>query len=314
MRRALVLGGTGGIGRAVTRRLLADGWRVEVTGRTRVPEELVAEGAGFSRVERDDVAAVRAVFGAGADLLVDCTCFTAAHAESLLPLARHATSTVMLSSKAVYVDGQGRHVNSAEEPRFDGPVSEAQPTLPPGTMPYDSPEGYGPNKVAAERTLLDSGLPVTVLRPSKVHGEGVSAPLEWYFLERALDRQPEVLLARRGRGADHPSAAVNIAALIAAVADRPGARILNAADPDAPDGLAISRIVAAAAGHRWREVLLDDDAPPELGRHPWDRVPPIVLDMSAAHALGYRPVGDYATTVRAELRWLLATRPGRSGG
>ncbi|WP_236808848.1 hypothetical protein [Amycolatopsis albispora] len=29
--------------------------------------------------------------------------------------------------------------------------------------------------------------------------------------------------------------------------------------------------------------------------------------MSAAHALGYRPVGDYAATVREELRWLMAS-------
>ncbi|ANZ39177.1 hypothetical protein BBK82_26985 [Lentzea guizhouensis] len=37
----------------------------------------------------------------------------------------------------------------------------------PGSMDFDSPKGYGANKVAAEHTLLDSGLPVTVLRPSK---------------------------------------------------------------------------------------------------------------------------------------------------
>ncbi|MBN6039963.1 sugar nucleotide-binding protein [Amycolatopsis sp. 195334CR] len=305
MRRALILGGTGGIGRAVARRLLTDGWQVDVTGRdpARMPRDLA--GAGFSR---------EPVLGTGVDLLVDCTCFTAKHAEALLPLARHATSTVMLSSKAVYVDGQGHHVNSTEPPRFDGPITEHQPTVPPGSMPYDSPEGYGPNKVAAEQTLLDSGLPITVLRPSKVHGEGAANPLEWHFLEQALARQPVVQLARRGRGIDHPSATVNIAALVATVADRPGARVLNAADPDAPDGLAISRIVAAAAGHSWREELLDDDAPPGLGWHPWDRVPPIVLDMGAAHALGYRPAGDYATTVQDELRWLIETRPARSAG
>ncbi|WP_236808849.1 reductase [Amycolatopsis albispora] len=258
MRRALILGGTGCLGRAVARRLVADGWRVDVTGRDpgRMPPGLAAAGVRFHQAGRGDP------LGTGVDLLVDCTCFTAAHAEALLPLARHATSTVMISSKAVYRDDEGRHANSAEAPRFAGPVTERQPTLPPGTMPYDSAEGYGPNKVAAERTLLDSGLPVTVLRPSKVHGEGASPPREWYFVKRALDRRPAVLLARRGRGADQPSAAVNLAALVAVVADQPGARVLNAADPDAPDGLAIARIVAAEAGHRWREVLLDDNAPP----------------------------------------------------
>jgi nucleoside-diphosphate-sugar epimerase len=31
-------------------------------------------------------------------------------------------------------------------------------------------EGYAPCKGAAERAALDSGLPVTVIRPSKIHG------------------------------------------------------------------------------------------------------------------------------------------------
>jgi hypothetical protein len=96
------------------------------------------------------------------------------------------------------------------------------------------------------------------------------------------------------------------------VAERPGWRILNAADPDAPDGLAISRAIAALLGHAWREVLLHDDVPDALGMHPWHKIPPFVLDMSAAYALGYRPVGDYATTVADEVRWLVdAARRGR---
>jgi nucleoside-diphosphate-sugar epimerase len=205
----------------------------------------------------------------------------------------------------VYVDGDGNHVNSMSPPLFTEAVTEQQPTMRPGDMPFDSPHGYGANKVAAEQVLLGSGLPVTVLRPSKVHGEGAAPPREWYFVKRALDRRPAVLLAHRGKGADHPSAAANIAALVEIVAQQPGRRILNAADPDAPDALAISRVIATATGHAWREVLLNDDAPPQLGQHPWNRIPPIVLDTSAAQALGYRPVGDYATTVADEIDWMV---------
>ncbi|HWN33366.1 MAG TPA: NAD-dependent epimerase/dehydratase family protein [Pseudonocardia sp.] len=307
MPHALVIGGTGLVGRAVARRLLADGWTVRLTGRDRanLPADLAAAGAGFSPAERDDAAALAAAAGDGADLLVDCICFTAAQAELLLPLARSASSTVLISSKAVYVDGEGRHSNSEQPPRFDGPVTEQQPTMAPGTMDYRSPLGYGANKVAAEQVLLDSGAPVTVLRPSKIHGEGARPPREWYFVKRALDRRPAVLLAGRGAGTDHPSAAANIAALVQLAAGLPGRRILNAADPDAPDGLVISRTLAALLGHRWREVPLDADAPPELGRHPWHRVPPFVLSMAAAAALGHRPVGDYAATVAEEVRWLV---------
>ena len=71
--------------------------------------------------------------------------------------------------------------------------------------------------MAAEQVLLDSGAPVTVLRPSKIHGAGAPRPREWVFVKRVLDRRPAVLLAR-GAGIDHPTAAANIAALIEVVA------------------------------------------------------------------------------------------------
>lgn len=312
MPRALIVGGTGAIGRASARRLLASGWEVTVTGRDphRLPADIAAAGGAFAAAERDDPARLRTALGEGADLLVDCLCFTATHAATLLPLARDAGSTVMISSKAVYVDGAGSHSNSDVAPRFDGPITEAQATVAPGDADHTTREGYGANKVAAEQLLLDSGLPVTVLRPSKIHGSGSSMPREWVFVKRVLDRRPAIFLARRGTGVDHPSAAANIAALIEVVAAAPGTRILNIADPDAPSGLEISRAIATELGHAWEEVLLDEDAGETLGRHPWDAPHPIVLDTTAALALGYEPVGDYAATVADEVDWLVGAASG----
>jgi nucleoside-diphosphate-sugar epimerase len=309
MPRALVLGGTGAIGRAIARRLLAAGWQVDLTGRTaaRMPAELTAAGARFLAGDRGDDAALRAAVGDGADLLVDCVCYTAASARQLLPLAREAGSTVMVSSKAVYVDADGNHSNSAAPPRFDGPIRETHPTMAPGIGDYMTAAGYGANKVAAEHVLLDSGLPVTVLRPSKVHGAGSTRPREWVFVKRVLDRRPAVLLARRGAGVDHTTAAANVATLVETVAAQPGRRILNSADPDAPSALEISRAIARHLGHDWDEVLLDDGADETLGRHPWDAVHPIVLDTSAAAELGYAPAGDYAATVVEMVDWLVAS-------
>jgi nucleoside-diphosphate-sugar epimerase len=183
----------------------------------------------------------------------------------------------------------------------------------PSDVDYRSREGYGANKVAAEQVLLDSGHPVTVLRPSKIHGPGAAQPREWVFVKRVLDRRPAVFLARRGEGADHTTGAANIAALIETVAARPGRRILNSADPDAPNGLEISRTIARQLGHVWDEVLLDEGADETLGRHPWDRWPPVVLDMTAAAELGYSPVGDYATTVAEAVDWLVSAASGGEG-
>ena len=219
----------------------------------------------------------------------------------------------MISSKAVYVDDHGNHSNSEQKPRFDSPVPETQPTMAPGSGDYMSREGYGANKVAAEHVLLDTGAPVTVLRPSKIHGPGSRQPREWVFVKRVLDRRPVVFLAHRGAGVDHTSAAANIAALIEVAAHSPGARVLNSADPDAPSALEISRVIATQLDHSWEEVLLDGAPESGVGRTPWDAPHPIVLDTTAALELGYEPVGDYADTVADEVEWLVSgvePRPG----
>jgi nucleoside-diphosphate-sugar epimerase len=312
VRRAVVLAGTGAIGWATTRRLIGAGWSVTVTGRdpAGVPTGLAALGAQFLQADRHEPTSLPIAIGSGADLLVDCACHTVADAGGLLPLLGDVSSTVMISSKAVYVDGEGRHSNSDEPPQFEAPITEDHATLRPTNDHYDSREGYGPNKVAAEEVLLSSTHPVTVLRPSKIHGTWSRQPREWFFVKRALDQRPVVLLARGGAGADHPSAALNIAALIETVADQPGRRILNAADPDCPNGGTIAAIIADYLGHTCRQILLDEAAPEGLGTHPWNRVPPITLDTTAARALGYTPVGDYRTTVTEELDWLVTNATG----
>ena len=315
MARALILGGTGATGRATARRLLAAGWQVDVTGRNpaNMPRDLTAAGARFVTGDRRDTDHLRAAFGDGADLVVDCVCYTAEDAKQLLPLARDAGATVMISSKAVYVDTSGNHSNSETAPRFGGPIRETHPTMAAGGGDYDTSEGYGANKVAAEQVLLESGAPVTVLRPSKIHGAGARRPREWVFVRRVLDQRRVVFLARRGAGLDHTTAAANIAALIEVVAAKPGRRILNSADPDAPSALQIARTVAGLLEHEWNEVLLDEDAPEGLGATPWDAPHPIVLDTTAASELGYTPAGDYATTVADEVDWLVSAARGGDG-
>lgn len=294
---------------------------------------MAAVGGRFVAADRHDPGQLRAALGAGADLLVDCLCYTAADATALLPLLADAGSAVMLSSGAVYVDAEGNHNNSSEPPRYDGPIRESQATMTPSDEDYQTAEGYGANKVAAEQVLLDSGAPVSVLRAAKVHGTGATRPREWVFVKRALDRRPAILLTEPA-GVAQTTAAANIAALIEVVAARPGARILNSADPDAPSVLEISRTIARQLSADWTEVLLDGEAAradeaarageaaradragaadEALGRTPWDAPHPIVLDMTAAVSLGYVPAGDYAATVAEEVEWLVAAARGGEG-
>jgi nucleoside-diphosphate-sugar epimerase len=172
MRKAIVLGGNGQVGSAVAlelanRRLAGHCQRA---GGVRFPPELRAAGVRFAQSDRYAAADPGELLRVGADVVVDCAGYTADHVRTLLPFRHGIGSLVFISSKAVYVDENGRHSNSDEPPQFAGPVTEEQATLEPADIDYRSAAGYGPNKVAAERLLLDSGMAVSVLRPSRIHG------------------------------------------------------------------------------------------------------------------------------------------------
>ena len=88
------------------------------------------------------------------------------------------------------------------------------------------------------------------------------------------------------------------------VAAKPGQRILNSADPDAPSGLEIARTIARRLDHAGRRCCSTTMPTRRSAGIPGTRAP-IVLDMTAATELGYMPVGDYATTVAEEVEWLV---------
>jgi nucleoside-diphosphate-sugar epimerase len=313
-RRAVVLGGTGGIGSAVARELLdasgrgGDDWQVEVVARHGGPmaDALTAAGATFSAGDRRDTSTLRDLLRPGADLLVDTVGLTRDDAVQLRPFLDDVGSTVFVSSKAVYVDERGRHANSAEKPVFGGAVTEIQPTVTAADGDPTTRDGYGAAKVAAEQVLLDHGAPVTVLRPSKVYGVGIGRPREWFVVRRVLDGRERILLADGGRGVDHTTAASGIGSLVRLTADSPDRRILNVADGQAPSVLEIVRTIAGHLDHRFDEVLLDEDAPAFVGTTPWSSPSPFVLDTTAARALGWEPP-SFATAVVPELDWLVET-------
>nr|WP_245192334.1 nucleoside-diphosphate sugar epimerase [Arthrobacter pigmenti] len=282
------------------------GWAVDVTGRdsSLMPAELTALGVQFHSVERADVASVGRVLGDGADLLVDLLAYRASDVRAVLPLMASVSSPVLVSSRAVYVDGLGRHVNSDEPPHFEVPIAEDAPTLAPANDDVNpfSREGYAPSKVAAERVALDSGLQVTVIRPSKVHGRWARNPRTRMFVEAMMAGTERIELAH-GTSIDHLTAAGNTAALISTVALKPGARILNSADPDSPGAEQILRAIGSRLG--WTGTLeLLDDAVPDRGLHPWLQKHPIVLDTRASHRLGYKPVGAALNLLAEEVDWV----------
>ena len=302
--RVLVFGVNGMTGRAVAAALAAAGWQVAGAGRSaeRFPLALRELGVAFVPADRDDAKTVHTAVGGGFDVVIDAVAYTAAHARSLLAASGDIGSIVAVSSKAVYVDAEGRHSNTDEPPDFGGPVAEDTATMAPDfSGDYMSRLGYGSNKAAMEAVYRSADVPVTLLRPSRIHGPGNAWPREEWVVRRLLEGQRLFRLPHASTAGNHPTAAANLARLVVTCAERPAHRILNSADPGTPTAADVVRAIADTLD---RPVEIVDD--PAADPSPWSTDPPFFLDTRASEALGYRPVGDYATTVRAAVDDVLA--------
>jgi nucleoside-diphosphate-sugar epimerase len=313
MTRAVVIGATGQIGRAAVGALARDGWEVTAVSRGGGRDADWPEDVRVVRADREDDAALSAAVGDGCDVLVDMVAFGAGHARQLVSLAGRVGSAVVISSVSVYEDAKGRNFDTQDQPdgfpEYPVPVTEEQRTVRPGDTSYST------RKAALENELLAAGdrLPVTLLRAGAVHGPHCRTPRELYFVKRNLDGRRRRVLAYGGTSRFHPASVHNIAELIRLAAARPGTRVLNAVDPDAPTVVEIAAAIDAVMGVRAEDVLVDGAPPAEgLGDTPWSVPFPVVCDMTAAERqLGYRPVTRYAETLPATVAWLEERLAGR---
>jgi nucleoside-diphosphate-sugar epimerase len=301
--RAFILGGTGNVGAAIAHSLAADSWNVTLAGKTERPD---CEGFASIALDRNEDGALSVANGF--DLVVDVIPFEAAHATQLLGLDTGAL--VAISSASVYADEQGRTLDEAQGvadfPDFPVPIPETQPTVEPGE------ETYSTKKAKVERILLENGhVPAAIVRPCAIYGKGDRMGREWFFVKRALDRRSHIVLTNRGEGQFHTTASENIGELVRLLADEPRTGAYNCGDPDPPSVLEIARAIAATAGHRFAEVLLDEPGSRgDVGQTPWSAPKPLLVDMrKAEQELGYRPATTWGEALPRQVRWLLdATR------
>ncbi|MFI9248962.1 NAD-dependent epimerase/dehydratase family protein [Streptomyces sp. NPDC053069] len=312
MKRAVVTGASGQIGRPTVAALARDGWDVTAASRGGGRDTAWDAGVRTVRLDRADDTALAAVVGDGCDLLVDMVAYDASHARQLTSLAGRIGSAVVISSVSVYDDGSGRNFDTLHKPggfpAYPVPVPETQPTVAPGEASYST------RKVALERELLAAGgeFPVTVLRPAAVHGPYSPLPRELYFVKRNLDGRRSRVLSYRGESRFHPSSARNIAELVRLAAARPGTRVLNACDGETPTVAGIGAAVDAVMGVETRTTLLDGPPRGSVGGTPWSVPHPVVFDMSLAEReLGYRPVVSYADSLPETVEWLTGVLAGR---
>ncbi|MDX6407457.1 MAG: hypothetical protein QOE13_528, partial [Gaiellaceae bacterium] len=217
-----------------------------------------------------------------------------------------------ISSASVYADDQGRTLDEArgvdDFPDFPIPIPETQPTAKPGD------DRYSTKKAKLERILLENGrVPAAIVRPCAIYGQGDRMGREWFFVKRALDRRPYVVLANRGAGHFHTTAVENIAEVVRLIAAQPRTDAFNCGDPDPPTVLEIARAIGEATGHRFDEVLLDEAADDgDVGQTPWSAAKPLLVDMAKAEQeLGYRPVTSWSDALPAQVHWLIDATGGR---
>ena len=113
MRRAVLIGGTGMIGRAAAAALARDGWDVVALSRSGdVSAELAALGVRGAAADRADDAQLRAAVGESADVVVDMVAYGREHGAQLNRLP--AGSLVVISTGSVYADDDGRALDGVE--------------------------------------------------------------------------------------------------------------------------------------------------------------------------------------------------------
>ncbi|MDQ1031570.1 nucleoside-diphosphate-sugar epimerase [Streptomyces umbrinus] len=313
MGRAVVIGATGQIGRVAVGALATDGWEVTAVSRGGGRDGSWPDGVRTARADRTDDSALAAAVGDGCDVLVDMVAYGPEHVRQLTNLAGRVGSAVVVSSLSVYEDDKGRNFDTQEQPdgfpEYPVPLSEKQRTIAPGETSYST------RKAGLERELLAVAdeLPTTLLRAGAIHGPHCRTPRELYFVKRNLDGRRRRVLAYGGESRFHPASVHNIAELVRLAARKPGARVLNAVDPDAPTVAEIAVAVDAVMGVETESVLVDGPAPAEtVGDTPWSVPHPVVCDMTAAEReLGYRAVARYAETLPDTVAWIEQQLAGR---
>ena len=241
----------------------------------------------------------------GFDLMVDVIPFEAAHAEQLLRL--DVGAIVAISSASVYADEQGRTLDEAQGvddfPEFPVPIPETQRLVESGD------ETYSTKKAKLEAILLENDrVPAAIVRPCAIYGAGDRMAREWFFVKRALDRRPHIVLTNNGRGHFHTTASENIGELVRLIAAEPRTGAFNCGDPDPPRVIEIARAIGDAAGYEFNEVLIPEPTSRgEIGQTPWSTPKPMLLDMSKAESeLGYRPATTWTEALPRQVEWLIA--------
>lgn len=183
MARALVIGGTLFIGRALVEQLLSRGDDVVVMHRGRgTPFD---ERVGEIQCDRNDATAVKtALDGTRFDVIYD----------NVFDWTRGTSADQVTAAATAKVNGLKRYVFTSSVAVYPagGDYSEDA-----ALIPSNDPNRYGAQKADTERALFalcrDRGLPVATIRPTFIYGQYNPFEREAYFFDRLVAGRPIII-------------------------------------------------------------------------------------------------------------------------
>lgn len=305
MARSVAIIGAGQIGFAAECEFAFHGWEVSVHARSKPRWEMWEHTRYAPYVTGVDEAP-------RADIVLD----TIAYDED--DVARYDAKgigrLIVVSSASVYRDAEGRTLDEATEngfPRFDGPITEDQPTVEPGI------ETYSTRKVRMENMARTRfGERATILRPCAIIGEHSRHPREWWFVKRMLDGRTLIPLAFEGRSRFQTTTARDIGNFAEEVATSGWGGTFNIGTEDAPSVLEIGHRIAAQLGSNVEFVPFEGPPVGNVGRTPWSVSKPFVVSSLRSRQAGdgfgeITGIGmEYGGfDVEAPIRWLADLNP-----
>lgn len=185
--KVLLIGGTGTISMAISKKLVKEGHELYLVNRGKRNDQLTGDGVHYLTCDINDEEKIKVLLeGLSFDVVADFIAFMPEHLERDYRLFHGITNQfIFISSASAY-----------QKPLSNDVVNEGTPL----SNPYWS---YSRNKIACEDLLMkyyrEDGFPITIVRPSHTYDErkiplGVhGAKGSWSVAKRILEDKPVII-------------------------------------------------------------------------------------------------------------------------
>ncbi|MBI1860951.1 MAG: NAD-dependent epimerase/dehydratase family protein [Deltaproteobacteria bacterium] len=270
--KALVIGGTGFIGRHIVRALIEAGFETTVTSRSTQPVL-----GNWVKADRAEIGSLKDLTSMPWDCVVDNIAYTGADVTQVIDALPRVAHWILNSTISVY-----RYCRAFSYPLIESGVDHS--FKPKDENLADVHWKYARGKLDAELALIKSRKPFSVIRPTMVFGSGdITGRTQWY-VDRIREGQTILTTAQNRFQLVSPQDAGQAFALVAKAKAR---GLFNLAQNEAFTLDEFVHSLAKAGGHTAHTAPLTaankDQAGPYLFPNPWD------LSTTALRKLGWLP-------------------------